>query len=315
MSKPLLSICIPTYNRSEYLKKSIDSIINQKEFLDGKVEIVISDNASEDDTCAMVKEYADKYGNVFYHQNIENILDKNFPIVLSKGHGLLRRLCNDTLIFHPGSLASICKVIEQNIEKRPYICWANGIIKSRRSLFVTDFKGYVRDISFWMTWSACFSLWENECTDIHNDTSGCELCLWQVKKSLEIANKKNVVLISNQVLTVTQTVEKKNISYGLFRVFYENYFILLEPYFINKLLTNEDHEYLEKDILFNFFKSWCVQWELQTNDYMYSQTENLKEAIWKKYKSKPYWIKFLIRYYISLYRLKGRQIIKKLLKK
>ena len=64
MDKPLLSICIPTYNRSKYLKNSIESIICQQEFLDGKVEIVISDNASEDDTPSAVKAYTDRYSNV-----------------------------------------------------------------------------------------------------------------------------------------------------------------------------------------------------------------------------------------------------------
>ena len=48
MNKPLLSICIPTYNRSYYLKECLDCIVCQfrdKEVCD-QVEIVISDNAS-----------------------------------------------------------------------------------------------------------------------------------------------------------------------------------------------------------------------------------------------------------------------------
>lgn len=49
-SLPLLSICIPTYNRSTYLRESIESIIHQSEFISGDVEIVISDNASTDNT-------------------------------------------------------------------------------------------------------------------------------------------------------------------------------------------------------------------------------------------------------------------------
>ena len=43
--QPLVSICIPTYNRAECLKETIESIICQPEFLEGKVEIVVSDNA------------------------------------------------------------------------------------------------------------------------------------------------------------------------------------------------------------------------------------------------------------------------------
>ena len=48
--KPLVSICIPTYNRVEQLKITMESIMAQPEFREGKVEIVISDNASDDDT-------------------------------------------------------------------------------------------------------------------------------------------------------------------------------------------------------------------------------------------------------------------------
>ena len=102
MDKPLLSLCIPTYNRSQYLKKSIDSIICQQEFLRGKVEIVISDNASEDDTREVAEAYLKKYDNIFYNRNEMNVRDKNFPIVLHEAHGILRRLCNDTLIFSSG---------------------------------------------------------------------------------------------------------------------------------------------------------------------------------------------------------------------
>ena len=58
--KPLLCICIPTYNRSKNIKRSLDSIVNQNEFLNRTVEIVISDNASADDTEEVVKPYLEE---------------------------------------------------------------------------------------------------------------------------------------------------------------------------------------------------------------------------------------------------------------
>ena len=210
MNKPLLSLCIPTYNRSQYLKKSLDSIICQQEFLDGKVEIVISDNASEDDTREVVETYLKRFDNIFYNRNEVNVRDKNFPIVLSEAHGILRRLCNDTLVFLPGSLREMCVVVEKYNDCKPYICWANGCIKSKRNTFTSDFKGYVHDISFLMTSIVCFSIWENECCDIKDDTDGCELLLWQVRKGLELACSKDSVFISNQKLNDVQAVEKKN---------------------------------------------------------------------------------------------------------
>lgn len=315
MNKPLLSLCIPTYNRSQYLKKSIDSIVCQKEFLDGKVEIVISDNASDDDTREVVKPYLRRFANIFYNRNEVNVRDKNFPIVLSEAHGVLRRLCNDTLIFVPGSLREMCGVVKKNKERRPYICWTNGCIKSKKSTFTSNFRGYVHDVSFWMTSILCFSIWENECCDIKDDTDGCELFLWQVRKGLELACSKNSVLISNQKLNEIQAVEKKNISYGLYKVFYENYFKLLNPYFENGSLNQDDKKYLEKDLLFHFFSDWCVKWEQQDKKLQYSETENLKELVWNQYKQKPYWNRFLVYYYLKLLTCKGIKRIQRLIRK
>lgn len=300
MEKPLLSLCIPTYNRSQYLKKCIDSIICQEEFLNGKVEIVISDNASEDDTREVVASYLKNFDNIYYNRNEVNVRDKNFPIVLSEAHGILRRLCNDTLIFLPGSLNEMCGIVEKNSASRPYVCWANENIRIREKMLIVDFKSYVHSISYWMTSIACFSIWNHECSEIENDTDGCELFLWQVRKGLELSFSKNSVFISNKKLNDVQVAEKKNISYGLYKVFYENYFKLLHPYFENDRLDQDDKEFLEKDLLFHFFSDWCVQWEIQNNKLQYSETENLKAKVWTQYMNKPYWKRFIVYYYYKL---------------
>ena len=69
--EPLLSICIPTYNREKYLKRLLDSIVCQKEFLDtNDVEIVVDDGPSSDNTESIVKEYIKKFWNkIKYYKN------------------------------------------------------------------------------------------------------------------------------------------------------------------------------------------------------------------------------------------------------
>ena len=56
-NKPLVSVCIPTYNKARYLRKSLDSIINQTY---GNLEIIISDNASPDNTEEIIKSFTDE---------------------------------------------------------------------------------------------------------------------------------------------------------------------------------------------------------------------------------------------------------------
>lgn len=312
--KPILSICIPTYNRSTYLKKCIDSIVCQMPFIEEKVEVVISDNASNDNTYEIIQPYLNSYSNIYYYCNDENIRDKNFPVVISKAHGLVRKLCNDTLIFEENSLYKMCSIIEKYDNSQPVLVWANGSGKNEVSIYECSFREYIKSMSCWITSIACFSIWEDDCIEIVKDFRGCDQSLWQVNKQLEMASSKNVVII-NEHFTDVQQVEKKNISYGLYKVFYENYFSLLEPYIERGDLKQEDKEYLEKDLLFSFFKNWVIQWKMNSTDLVYSQEENLKEKIWETYSNKPYWNSFLRQYYFGLFYQKLMQWKMKIVKK
>lgn len=76
MNKPLLSICIPTYNRSKYLKECLDSIVIQlekDEKLIRLIEIIISDNNSKDDTEELIHNFQKKYSFIKYFKNKINI--------------------------------------------------------------------------------------------------------------------------------------------------------------------------------------------------------------------------------------------------
>ncbi|UJH91329.1 glycosyltransferase [Antarcticibacterium sp. 1MA-6-2] len=70
--KPLLSICIQTYNHSNYLRRCLDSILNQEVNFD--FEILIGEDDSSDSTRELCLKYAEKFPDIirlFLH-NREN---------------------------------------------------------------------------------------------------------------------------------------------------------------------------------------------------------------------------------------------------
>lgn len=310
MSEILLSICIPTYNRAEYLKKSIESIVYQEEFKNKQVEIVIADNASTDDTENIVRQYASQFDNLFYYRNDKNIHNDNFPFVLSKGNGKLRRLCNDTLCFENGALKYMCRIIKKYELTKPFLCWLGENNENNEEV---NFRNGMRTASYRITSIACFSIWDSECANIESDTFGAELLLWQVRKMLELASRKDEMVLINKKLTCTQMVYKKNIDYGLYHVFYENYFKLLDPYFEIGKLSFDDKDYLEKDLLLNFFVNWCAQWKLQNTKLQYSKTEDLCACIYQQFHKKSYWKKYKKKFNRLYIKLKIKGIFKKLL--
>ncbi len=67
--KPLVAICIPTYNQAEFLGKAIRSAIAQDY---RPIEIWISDDASTDETAAVVKDFLGGETPVYYFRQPAN---------------------------------------------------------------------------------------------------------------------------------------------------------------------------------------------------------------------------------------------------
>lgn len=59
----LISVYIPTHNRSLLLKRAVDSVLSQTY---KNIEIIVVDDGSSDDTMTVLKDYARKYENIVY---------------------------------------------------------------------------------------------------------------------------------------------------------------------------------------------------------------------------------------------------------
>src|ERR1035437_9224723 len=82
---PLVTIGIPTYNRAEMLRRSIDSALSQDYLM---IEVIVSDNASTDETQEVCKEFSKKDGRVKYIKQSSNIgAVANFADVLERASG------------------------------------------------------------------------------------------------------------------------------------------------------------------------------------------------------------------------------------
>ena len=83
MKEVLFSIILPTFNRSGFVKKAIQSVINQ----DYKNwELIIIDNYSKDNTEELVKQFSDER-IIFKKLKNDGVIarSRNFGIKLAKG--------------------------------------------------------------------------------------------------------------------------------------------------------------------------------------------------------------------------------------
>lgn len=143
-----LSICIPTYNRSKYLRELLDSIIlaieNSKE---KSVEILVSDNHSKDDTYTLVERYSSMYSFIKYIRPINKLAPElNFRFVASKSLGDYVWVIGDDDSIEEFSLGYIFKLISSNCS----LLILNFSVYDRdmKNLIKKSFYNYHYDISF-----------------------------------------------------------------------------------------------------------------------------------------------------------------------
>ena len=59
---PKISIVIPSYNKAEYIERTLESIVSQKY---PNLEVIVQDGGSTDGTLEIIKKYAKKYPKIF----------------------------------------------------------------------------------------------------------------------------------------------------------------------------------------------------------------------------------------------------------
>lgn len=83
--KPKVSVILAVYNVEKYIRKTLDSVVNQtfKE-----LEIIVVDNKSEDKTLEIVQEYANKDKRIVIYKNTCNLkqgIARNFGVEMARG--------------------------------------------------------------------------------------------------------------------------------------------------------------------------------------------------------------------------------------
>ena len=162
-NKVLLSICIPTCNRGSILETVILNYITNEEF-DDSVELVISDNASTDNTEEIVKEIIKKYPSkkISYYKNEENIGAKNFFAVISRAKGKYAKMSNDYIYMTNEGLKVLKENIRNTSEDTGLFFYDQLRQKNRGAVMVQNVDEFIHLVNNKITWISNFGCWTKD---------------------------------------------------------------------------------------------------------------------------------------------------------
>ncbi len=160
----LLTIAIPTYNRANYLDLCLENICKETNKYSNIVEIIVSDNCSDDNTSEVVEKYIKSGNKIIYIKNEKNIgMDRNFLQCLEKSIAKYFLMIGDDDVLLPGSLDKIFNYISDDdygvvyLNSYPFYEKYDVIQKNRKSAnnnyakIYTNKNYFIDDINYMMT--------------------------------------------------------------------------------------------------------------------------------------------------------------------
>ena len=126
VERPLLTIAIPTWNRCKTLDESLNLLLAQVEKYPREINIVISDNASDDETNLVINRYIDIYDSldICLHTQSENTgYYGNFRKCKELSNGVYFWLLSDDDFVKEGVIS---KIVEYLRNKELSVLFLNG---------------------------------------------------------------------------------------------------------------------------------------------------------------------------------------------
>ena len=105
-----LSVCVPTYNRAEWLGAALRTLLTQtlRDF-----ELLVVDNGSTDSTADVVQAFGDR--RIRYHRNAENLGSRaNWNRCLDLASGTYVAICHDDDLYEPQFLERSVGVLDRH---------------------------------------------------------------------------------------------------------------------------------------------------------------------------------------------------------
>jgi len=145
----IISICIPIYNGEYTIEGTLKSILNDLSGNEDKIEIIISDNCSTDNTLNILSNYIKKYDFIKYFINESNLgFDRNIDKIINLASTDYVWFVGDDDELDKGSIAKVVDVIKNN-ENLKSICINYSIYDRIKEKYISEkVIGIDQDILF-----------------------------------------------------------------------------------------------------------------------------------------------------------------------
>lgn len=285
--RKVLSIAILTYNRANKLKKQITRIIDYCANTNIQdIELLVSDNASSDDTEQVVKGLQKSYPQIQYYRNERNLgFDGNSLNCLERATGEYIWLLSDDDIVLDGSIESIFSCLELH----PICVHLNsaGLIDEERmkigktrfqyegNIILDDKNIFLERIGIFCTFVSSLIFNGDLVRKIKNKERYFNTNILQSHIFLEIMSEKGIYVINTY--NCLAATKNEVVSYDILRTWIKNYSDLL----LNTAITAGFDSEIVSRVLRNDLNNAIYKFVIHFRQTCSNEGDWDRECIWE----------------------------------
>lgn len=249
---PILSLCIPIYNRLSYLERQLTRMLEDKDLFEKQIQLIISDNCSTDDLRSCCEKYQQLGLRLHYHSQEKNIgPDGNFDWCFHHADGQYVWLLGSDDVPVAGMLRELIEVLSDS---------DYGLVHlniSRQSQILTAYHNdetLLADINVWITFISS-NIIKTASVKNYDLSSYVGSYMIQVPAYLNacLTNEDNALIYLGQLFEKDSDASN-NGGYNLFEVFVENLFGIYQQFIDKAMLSQKAFELIKE----REYKTWLV---------------------------------------------------------
>ena len=260
-SKPIVSICIPTNGVVEWLFPALDSIYKQK--VDNDLfEIVITDNGNNKEFKSKIASYLASHDNIVYDETTA-LPFVNEIEAYKRATGRLIKYSNHRNIFVEGSLEKYIDFANRYKDEKPIVYFANGVLDiSKEEHVYNNFDEFVRELSYWSSWSTGMTIWKDDFDRLSKDISLYNEMFPHTDILFSVRDRSKYIIDNRPLVYELPVNGISKGNYNLFSAFGKDYPKIIEGLYYDGSISEETYKYvLDKNLDFIVFLYWeyCVR--------------------------------------------------------
>lgn len=258
MTKPLLSLCLPTNGISEWVFPVLDSVFSQN--VDSSLfEVVVTDNGNNQDFFEKMQDFSKLHSNLIYKKT-NAFLFENQIEALRLANGEYLKFLNHRAILETNSLNWLIETIEKYKDEKPVIYFSNGGLNLKNTFEINSFDGFVKGLGELASWTTGVGVWKTDFEKIPKDKIYNKI---SPHSDVLFAERKKTKYIINDYIwshEIDNNHSKKG-SYDLYKAFGIEEFSITLGLYLDGDISIETLKFVKKSyekLLVRFYRNFNI---------------------------------------------------------